>query len=87
MGLFLVAIIVFMLVVSFFILITVTKIKSKKLQQFGKLLAVSIWILSAFMIFDLLVMTMYDGSCKKSQKMGYKKMHRMKRTNIQPIYQ
>ncbi len=83
MGLFMAAKILFLLVVSFFILLSITKIKSKKLQQFGRLLAVSIWILSAFMVLNLLTVTLYDGGCKKSKKMGYKKMHQMKRANFQ----
>ncbi len=76
MSLMIIAKVLFMLVVSFFILVTVTKLKSKELKQFGKLLAIAIWILSAFMVLNLLAMTMYGPGCKKSQKMTHARMNR-----------
>ncbi|MDD3296672.1 MAG: hypothetical protein PHU64_04845 [Candidatus Omnitrophica bacterium] len=49
-GVFMLIKVIFMLVVSFFVLFAVSKTDSRGLQQFGRILAFSIWIIAIYIL-------------------------------------
>ncbi|MFA7677016.1 MAG: hypothetical protein WCY34_02480 [Candidatus Omnitrophota bacterium] len=73
-GVFALIKVVFMLVVSFFVLFAVSKTDSKGLRQFGRILAFSIWVIAVY----ALAVNLYVGGARyayhgrKSVKYGKK---------------
>jgi len=63
---------VLLLVVSFFVLIGVTKVGSQRIKKFGRILAIVLWILSACMM----ICSVYLSACGKSSSQKYLKYHK-----------
>ena len=63
----------FMLAVSFFVLLGVTKTDSRGLQQFGRIIAASLFIIA---IFSMVATTLLGFKCSGPGKMQYKDMYK-----------
>jgi FtsH-binding integral membrane protein len=66
-----------MLTVSFFILFAVSKTESKGLQQFGRIIAVTFWVMAIALVILSFYASLTGQShlCGKDKGMFYKKMH------------
>jgi len=64
-----------LLVVSFFVLIGVTKADSKRLKQFGRILAVALWLVSVCVITCSLFSGPSGKKCSSMRKMKMMKHH------------
>lgn len=69
----------FMLVVSFFVLFAVAKTESKRLRQFGRIIAITLCIIAAYVIIMALYSSVMGKPCLYKSKfhryMPYEKMH------------
>lgn len=78
-GLFPVVKALLMLIVSFFVLFAVSRTESKRLKQFGRILAVTLCIIAAYLIIIALYLSVTGKSLSyKSMPyryMPYKRMH------------
>lgn len=70
-DLFLVVKAVLLLVVSFFVLVVVTKTDSKSLKTFGRILAITLWIISASAILYAMFSD-YSGRYNRMHKEYFK---------------
>lgn len=66
---------VLLLVVSFFVLVGVTKTESKNLKTFGRILAITLWIISAVSIIFSIYLSNTTSRLPRMHK--YHPMHKM----------